>query len=226
MEKETYTLEQLLQDYKDGYIRTFEELERAVMLLKGAGRNAGLNDLAADIHANAVAHGWWDEARSFGDIVALCHSELSEALEAYRDGEELVHGCCGHCTFDGSCDHPAPRRGDGLQAGGRGRGDDRLHHPHPGLVREDGRGCGRGAGHEARLQQGPPLPARGEGAVKIGQKVQRYPETFFEREGEKNAPKRPITGTVVYIHPLGRFHIVEFDLRGGKVQESFQGIQD
>ena len=189
MEKETYTLEQLLQDYKDGYIRTFEELERAVMLLKGAGRNAGLNDLAADIHANAVAHGWWDEARSFGDIVALCHSELSEALEAYRDGEE-------------------------------------LHHPHPGLVREDGRGCGRGAGHEARLQQGPPLPARGEGAVKIGQKVQRYPETFFEREGEKNAPKRPITGTVVYIHPLGRFHIVEFDLRGGKVQESFQGIQD
>ena len=28
MEKETYTLEQLLQDYKDGYIRTFEELER------------------------------------------------------------------------------------------------------------------------------------------------------------------------------------------------------
>lgn len=71
MEKETYTLEQLLQDYKDGYIRTFEELERAVMLLKGAGRNAGLNDLAADIHANAVAHGWWDEARSFGDIVAL-----------------------------------------------------------------------------------------------------------------------------------------------------------
>lgn len=108
MEKETYTLEQLLQDYKDGYIRTFEQLERAVMLLKGAGRNTGLNDLAADIHANAVAHGWWDEARSFGDIVALCHSELSEALEAYRDGEELVHGCCGHCTFEASCDHPAP----------------------------------------------------------------------------------------------------------------------
>ena len=31
---------------------------------------------------------------------------------------------------------------------------------------------------------------------------------------------------VVYIHPLGRFHIVEFELRGGKVQESFQGVQD
>lgn len=107
MEKETYTLEQLLQDYKDGYIRTFEQLQRAVTLLKGEGRNAGLNDLAADIHANAVAHGWWDEARSFGDIVALCHSELSEALEAYRDGEGLVHGCCGYCDFQESCDHQA-----------------------------------------------------------------------------------------------------------------------
>lgn len=40
-----------------------------------------LNEWARDIHQNAVAHGWWDEPRSFGDIVALCHSELSEALE-------------------------------------------------------------------------------------------------------------------------------------------------
>ena len=45
-----------------------------------------LNDLAKDIHQNAVEHGWWDEERSFGEIVALCHSELSEALEAYRSG--------------------------------------------------------------------------------------------------------------------------------------------
>lgn len=43
-----------------------------------------MNDWAKEIHENAVAHGWWDEERSFGDIVALCHSELSEALEEYR----------------------------------------------------------------------------------------------------------------------------------------------
>lgn len=36
-----------------------------------------LNEWARDIHQNAVEHGWWDEPRSFGDIVALCHSELS-----------------------------------------------------------------------------------------------------------------------------------------------------
>lgn len=46
-----------------------------------------INDWAEVIHQNAVEHGWWDEERSFGDVIALCHSELSEALEAYRNGE-------------------------------------------------------------------------------------------------------------------------------------------
>lgn len=36
-----------------------------------------MNELAKEIHQNAVEHGWWEEERSFGEIVALCHSELS-----------------------------------------------------------------------------------------------------------------------------------------------------
>ena len=49
-----------------------------------------LENWTKNIHENAMAHGWWDEPRTFGEIVALCHSELSEALEAYRDDESLV----------------------------------------------------------------------------------------------------------------------------------------
>ena len=35
-------------------------------------------------YAIAKSKGWHDEPRSFGDLMALAHSELSEALESYR----------------------------------------------------------------------------------------------------------------------------------------------
>ena len=62
--------------------------------------------------------------------------------------------------------------------------------------------------------------------MKVGQKVVRYPETFWEREGDRNSHKRPLRGKVVYIHPKGRYHTVEFDLPGGKVRENFQGVEE
>lgn len=49
-----------------------------------------INGWANAIHENAVAHGWWEDERSFGEVVALCHSELSEALEADRKREPLL----------------------------------------------------------------------------------------------------------------------------------------
>ena len=44
-----------------------------------------LRQLQTEAHAIAVAKGWYDNEPTFGDRISLIHSELSEALEAYRE---------------------------------------------------------------------------------------------------------------------------------------------
>lgn len=53
-------------------------------------KTAKIGDLSKFIeavHNNAVDHGWHDEYKSFGDFIALMHSELSEAFEEYRNNK-------------------------------------------------------------------------------------------------------------------------------------------
>ena len=45
-----------------------------------------LNRLAEEIHKTAIEHGWWETERELPEVLMLCVSELSEALEEYRDG--------------------------------------------------------------------------------------------------------------------------------------------
>lgn len=45
-----------------------------------------LNRLAGKIHKTVIEHGWWETERELPEVLMLCVSELSEALEEYRDG--------------------------------------------------------------------------------------------------------------------------------------------
>lgn len=60
------------------------------MVKQSMDNNGGLTigKMVNDAHKNALEHGWHDEPRTFGELIALCHSELSEALEDYRHGHE------------------------------------------------------------------------------------------------------------------------------------------
>ena len=40
-----------------------------------------------ECHRNAEDHGWWDETRTIPELLCLVHSEVSEALEAFRNGD-------------------------------------------------------------------------------------------------------------------------------------------
>lgn len=65
--------------------------------------------------------------------------------------------------------------------------------------------------------------------VRVGQTVKRIPKTIGVSDSARPTvlEVRPLDGTVIYVHPEGRFHVVEFQNRmGGVFRETFYGVED
>lgn len=47
-----------------------------------------LNDLAKDNHQNSIEKGWYEPEPTVPELLCMIHSEVSEVVDAYRNGRD------------------------------------------------------------------------------------------------------------------------------------------
>lgn len=73
-------------EYRDK-VRGFQD--EASMYFVSAGFREQINQLCAAVRSNSIAKGWRSGDNTFGEYLALLHSEVSEALEAFREHQDF-----------------------------------------------------------------------------------------------------------------------------------------
>lgn len=61
------------------------KVPKRIQALIEAGQLQSLEQMEEEVYRTNVANGWFEDGRTFGDDIALLHSEVSEAFEAFRD---------------------------------------------------------------------------------------------------------------------------------------------
>ena len=74
MDKSSDDVQDMKDHFNAEFVRVFKRIQRGV-------------------HQNARAHGWWEEPREDGTLIALIMSEAAEALEALRKGNVPDEHC-------------------------------------------------------------------------------------------------------------------------------------
>lgn len=89
--------EQIATKFKNDGL-TLHEYIKKLDNSEDKGKNLGIDELVELCHRDSVNSGWWNDLetgesldRNFGEIIALIHSEVSEAMEGHRKNKMDNH---------------------------------------------------------------------------------------------------------------------------------------
>lgn len=49
-----------------------------------------ISEIQKEVHQNSIDHGFWEDEPNFGEKMMLIVSEVAEAFEHYREGQDII----------------------------------------------------------------------------------------------------------------------------------------